>query len=87
MLLEAWSAEKPVVACDVGGLSENIDMFVNGIKVHPDPNSLAWGITTTLSDPVNAQVLGRRGRSKVDHKFLWNPVAQRMSDTYSRVSG
>jgi len=87
VLLEAWSAEKPVVACDVGGLSENIDMFVNGIKVQPDPGSLAWGITTTLGDPVNAQVLGRRGRSKVDRQFLWGPVAHLMSDTYLRVSG
>jgi len=87
VLLEAWSAEKPVVACDVGGLSENIDMFVNGIKVQPDPGSLAWGITTTIGDPANARVLGRRGRSKVDRQFLWSPVAQRMAATYSRVCG
>ena len=32
VLLEAWSAEKGVVASNVGGLSENIDSFVDGVK-------------------------------------------------------
>ena len=30
VLTEAWSAERCVVATDVGGLSENIDNYVNG---------------------------------------------------------
>ena len=87
VLLEAWSAEKPVVACDVGGLSENIDMFIDGIKVQPDPGSLAWGISTVIDNPANARVLGKRGRTKVDRRFLWAPVAHRMADTYARVCG
>jgi glycosyltransferase involved in cell wall biosynthesis len=87
VLLEAWSAGKPVVACDVGGLSENIDTFVNGIKVQPESGSLAWGISNLIDDPDNAEVLGRRGRSKVDRQFLWDPVARKMWGTYSRASG
>jgi glycogen(starch) synthase len=86
VLLEAWSAEKPVVACDVGGLSENIDTFVNGIKVHPESGSLAWGISNVIDDPQNAEMLGRRGRSKVDRQFLWEPVARKMEGTYSSVN-
>jgi glycosyltransferase involved in cell wall biosynthesis len=87
VLLEAWSAEKPVVACDVGGLSENIDTFVNGIKVQPEPDSLAWGIGAMIDDPITAQVRGRRGRAKVDRQFLWSPIARRMAETYSQVCG
>ena len=87
VLLEAWSAEKPVVASDVGGLSENIDSFVNGIKVQPEPGSLAWGISTMIDDPVNAQVQGKRGRAKVDRQFLWDTIAHRMANTYSQVCG
>ena len=87
VLLEAWSAEKPVVACDVGGLSENIDTFVNGIKVQPEPDSIAWGIGAMIDDPTTAQVRGRRGRAKVDRQFLWSPIARRMADTYSRACG
>ncbi len=85
VLLEAWSAEKPVVACDVGGLSENIDSFVNGIKVCPEADSLAWGINSMMGDPAKARVMGRQGRNKVDRQFLWDPVARQMTDTYSRV--
>ncbi|MCK9581906.1 MAG: glycosyltransferase family 4 protein [Methanoregula sp.] len=85
VLLEAWSAEKGVVASDVGGLSENIDSFVNGIKTDATPESLAWGINTLLTEPWNAGALGMRGRKKVDRMFLWGPIVQRLTDTYSRV--
>jgi len=67
--LEAWSAEKPVVASNVGGLSENIDPFINGITAEPEPDSLAWGLANLVNDPHNAEVLGRRGRAKVDRFF------------------
>ena len=85
VLLEAWSAEKCVVASNVGGLSENIDAFVNGIKVGVDPDSIAWGISTMIDEPWNAGALGMRGRSKVDRLFLWGPIAQRLTGAYSRV--
>jgi glycosyltransferase involved in cell wall biosynthesis len=85
VLLEAWSAEKCVVASNVGGLSENIDAFVNGIKVGVDPESLAWGINTMVDEPWNAGALGMRGRAKVDRLFLWGPIVQRLTDTYARV--
>jgi len=85
VLLEAWSAEKCVVASNVGGLSENIDAFVNGIKVGVDPESLAWGINTMVDEPWNAGALGKRGRAKVDRLFLWGPIVQRLTNTYARV--
>ncbi|NMB79631.1 MAG: glycosyltransferase family 4 protein [Methanomicrobiales archaeon] len=86
VLLEAWSAEKPVVASNVGGLSENIDPFINGIKADPDPDSLAWGMANLVDDPWKAEAMGRRGRNKVDHIFLWDPIGQRMLESYARSS-
>jgi glycosyltransferase involved in cell wall biosynthesis len=86
VLLEAWSAKKPVVVSNVGGLGENVDSFMNGIKTDPDPNSLAWGISTLINDPSQAEVLGIRGRGKVDRVFQWSPIANRMTDAYARVS-
>jgi glycosyltransferase involved in cell wall biosynthesis len=85
VLLEAWSAEKGVVASNVGGLSENIDTFVDGLKVEPEPGSLAWGINTLMDDPSQAVALGKRGRKKVERLFLWEPIARKMTDTYARV--
>ena len=85
VLLEAWSAEKSVVASNVGGLSENIDTFVDGLKVEPEPGSLAWGINTIMDDPSQAVALGKRGRKKVERIFLWEPIAEKMTETYARV--
>ena len=85
VLLEAWSAGKCVVASDVGGLGENIDAFVNGIKTEVSPDSLAWGIKTMIDEPWNAGALGIRGRRKVDRVFLWGPIAGRLTDTYARI--
>ena len=85
VLLEAWSAEKGVVASNVGGLSENIDTFVDGLKVEPEPGSLAWGINTIMDDPSQAIALGKRGRKKVERIFLWEPIAGKMTETYARV--
>ncbi|PKL58754.1 MAG: glycosyltransferase family 1 protein [Methanomicrobiales archaeon HGW-Methanomicrobiales-5] len=85
VLLEAWSAEKCVVACNVGGLSENIDAFVNGVKVEVNPDSLAWGINAMINEPWNAGALGKRGRKKVDRVFLWDPIVRGLTDTYART--
>ncbi len=84
VLLEAWSAEKCVVASNVGGLSENIDAFVNGVKVEVNPESLAWGINTMIDEPWNAGALGKRGRRKVDRVFLWDPIVKELTETYAR---
>jgi glycosyltransferase involved in cell wall biosynthesis len=85
VLLEAWSAEKCVVACNVGGLSENIDAFVNGVKVEVNPESLAWGINAMIDEPWNAEALGKRGRKKVDRIFLWGPIVKELTGTYART--
>lgn len=85
VLLEAWSAEKCVVACNVGGLSENIDMFVNGVKTDVNSESIAWGINCMIDEPWNAGSLGKRGRIKVDRFFLWGPIVERLTDTYART--
>ena len=85
VLLEAWSAEKCVVASNVGGLSENIDTFVNGVKVDVDPESLAWGISMMVDEPEHAGAFGKRGRTKVDRLFLWGPIVRRLTETYAHT--
>ncbi len=85
VLLEAWSARRCVVATDVGGLSENIDNFYDGIKVYPTPESIAWGVNYIVDDAEGVRLMGERGRRKVDEKFRWSVVAKRMLEVYGRV--
>jgi len=85
VLLEAWSAEKGVVASNVGGLSENIDSCIDGIKAEPRADSLAEGIGAVIGRPQVAGALGRKGREKIDRRFRWEPVGDKMAAAYSRV--
>jgi len=85
VLLEAWSAEKGVVASNVGGLSENIDSLVDGVKVEPGADALAGGMNMVIDTPQQAVALGKRGRKKVDRMFRWGPIGGKILETYSRV--
>ncbi|MCG7854292.1 MAG: glycosyltransferase family 4 protein [Methanoregulaceae archaeon] len=85
VLTEAWSAERCVVATDVGGLSENIDNFTDGIKVPVRADSIAWAISYIIEDPVRIRSMGRAGRRKVVSRFNWEKVGGMMEDVYYRL--
>ncbi|HID42492.1 MAG TPA: glycosyltransferase family 1 protein [Archaeoglobaceae archaeon] len=84
VLLEAWSAKKCVVASNVGGLSENIDNFENGVKVYTTPESIAWGVEYVM-DSGCMEKMGRKGREKVEKIFKWENVAEQMVETYTEL--
>jgi glycosyltransferase involved in cell wall biosynthesis len=87
VLLEAWSARRNVVACDVGGLSENIENFINGVKVYTNPDSIAWGVNYTLNGNSQVKTYGHNGRKKIERQFLWPIVANKMLGVYKKVIG
>jgi len=82
VLAEAWSAGRCVVATDVGGLSENIENFVDGIKVPVRPEAIAWGINYVIDDTARIQAFGRAGRKKVEREFNWERIAGAMVNVY-----
>jgi glycosyltransferase involved in cell wall biosynthesis len=82
VILEAWSAGKPVVASINGGPSEIIWHEVNGLKVFPNPDSIAWGIGTLFEDFEHARWLGRNGRVAVETAFSWDVIADQTLEVY-----
>ncbi len=86
VLPEAWSAGKAVVACDVGGLSENIESYRDGIKVPVSSDRLSHGICEALKDPERLNRFGRMGRAKVYREFHWEGIARRIDDMYQAVA-
>ena len=82
VVLEAWSASKPVVATEVGGPSEFVDHEYTGLKISPNPDSVAWGVGTLFSDFNRASWMGRNGKQKVADCFTWDTIASQTSDTY-----
>lgn len=84
VLLEAWAAEKAVIATDVGGLGENIENFVNGIKVFTKPDSIAWGINYIINDPTGVRLLGANGKKKL-RKLPWCKLAGKYVRVYNKT--
>lgn len=83
IILEAWSAGKPVVASENGGPSEFVWHNVTGYKVYANPNSIAWGIGTLFSDFEHARWMGRNGRVAVETGFSWDVIADQVLHTYA----
>lgn len=84
VLLEAWATGRPIVVTDVGGLGENVENLVNGIKVHPHPSAIARGINYLLSHPRAMEKIGAKGRKKVK-RFNWNYAIKKLIKTYHKV--
>jgi glycosyltransferase involved in cell wall biosynthesis len=85
VLLEAWAASRCVVATDVGGLSENIDHCVDGVKVDVTPASIAEGINTVIGDRSRLDTFGAGGLQKLQTRFRWESIAEHMTGVYRGI--
>ena len=82
VVLEAWSAGKPVVATKSGGPDEYVWHDVNGLKRHPHPESIAWGLGTLFTDFEWARWMGRNGRTAVETVFNWDTIGDQVLSVY-----
>lgn len=82
VILEAWSAGKPVVASSNGGPGEIVWHDVNGLKIYPNVDSVSWGIGTVFADFEHARWMGRNGRVAVETAFSWEAVADQILNVY-----
>jgi glycosyltransferase involved in cell wall biosynthesis len=83
VILEAWSAGKPVVATINGGPNEIIWHDVNGLKIQDNPESIAWGIGTIFKDFDHARWMGSKGRLTVETSFSWDVIADETLAVYN----
>lgn len=84
VVLEAWSAGKPVVVTKSGGPDEYVWHDVNGLKVNAYPESIAWGIGSIFANFEHARWLGRNGRQAVEDAFNWDKIADQTLGVYHR---
>jgi len=75
VVLEAWSAGKPVVVTHSGGPDEFVWHDVNGYLVYQHPESIAWGLGTLMRDWEHARWMGNNGRVAVETTFNWDRIA------------
>ena len=85
--LEAMAAKVPVVVADVGGLSETVEHDRTGVKTFPgNADSLAWGITRVLLDPLYANWIKSNAYDEVLEKYSWRRVGERTKILYQWIS-
>ncbi|HXG11564.1 MAG TPA: glycosyltransferase family 4 protein [Gemmataceae bacterium] len=82
VILEGWSAYKPVVSTRRGGPAEFVWHGVNGLQVEDNPDSVAWGLGTLLADHNRCRWMGRNGRAAVDAAFSWDIIAEQTEEVY-----
>ncbi|HLH04616.1 MAG TPA: glycosyltransferase family 4 protein [Bryobacteraceae bacterium] len=85
VLLEAGAFGKPVVACEVGIVSELITEGVNGWRV-PVENTelLARAIENALADPAESARRGRNLRMRIQTSFTWRQARQQYLEIAAR---
>jgi glycosyltransferase involved in cell wall biosynthesis len=87
VLLNAYSAGRPVVASAVGDIPGMMEDGQSGMLVPPrDPAALAKAIVKMLLDPRRAELMGARGQQLTESRFNWAMIAKRTGELYSRVT-
>ena len=86
VVLEAWSAGKPVVATMNGGPNEYVRHEVDGLKIYANSDSVAWGVGTLCADWEKARAMGQAGKEAVAKSFTWEVIAGQTLDVYASLA-
>jgi len=86
VLIEAMACGKPVIASNLPGVRSVVSDGEDGLLVKPgDVVDLAEKIQTLLDDPQLRREMGQRGRAKVEAKYAWPKVIDRLEAVYDLV--
>lgn len=85
-ILEAFLMERPVVACDVGGVCESVREGETGHLVMPgDPGALAGAVVDLLSDRERAKRWAAAGKALVEAQFTPAMIADKTLEVYQQA--
>jgi phosphatidyl-myo-inositol dimannoside synthase len=88
VFLEAAAASKPVIAGRSGGAAEAVDDEQTGLLVEGrEPKAVALTVASALQDRAAAERMGSVGRARVEGKFAWPIVADRLAKILSTAAG
>lgn len=82
-VLESLAFAKPVVATDVGDISEVVINDKTGLLVPPNnPEKLAEAIKSMLLDKKKAEVMGKNGKMLIKERFTIDKMVVKTEDLY-----
>ncbi len=86
VILEAFSAGKPVIASNMGGIPELIDHGVDGLIFEAgNADELASCMRQLIDNPDMAREMGKRGRAKMEERFSIERYMQSLLGIYERM--
>jgi glycosyltransferase involved in cell wall biosynthesis len=85
VILEAWSAGKPVVVTENGGPRYFTSHGEDGFVVYANSPSICWGINTIFGNFDHARWMGERGRVKAAYGFSWDALVHQCEGIYGEI--
>lgn len=85
-LLEYMACGRPVVTAKVGEAAEIVDEGRCGLVFRAgDSEDMAGRIRDIIENQSEAEGMGQRSRSKVEHDYTWSSVARSTEEAYFRI--
>jgi glycosyltransferase involved in cell wall biosynthesis len=86
VLLEAMNYAVPVVASNIGGITDIVQHESTGLLVPPgDERALAKALTSLLENPELSRSLGQAGARLLRETFSWDRIVDRWEAVYRRA--
>lgn len=86
VLLEASACGKPIVATDIGGISDIVIHGKTGFLAKPnDISSFVYYCKLLLNDEILSRKLGQHGYEHVRKQFNWNIITKKYESIYEKV--
>lgn len=85
-LIESMFMGKPVVTTKVGGNTEVVKNFRNGLTIDPEPNQLAEALIYLLRNDEERARIGEHARRYIINNFNWNRSLERIDAVYSSLT-
>lgn len=84
--LEAMACRTPVIASDIPGVNNVMEVGKSGLLVPKEnPQALAGAIIKIIGDPALAEAMGRRGRELVEKKYNWDVIGKQIEGVYKEL--
>jgi glycosyltransferase involved in cell wall biosynthesis len=85
VMIEAMSCAKPVIASNIGGITDVVEHNVNGLLVPPgDVSALAQAIEQLATDETLRKMLGENAKRIVDERFNWDKITGDLISLYEK---
>jgi starch synthase len=82
----AYAFKKPVIATDVGALSEVVENGVTGLIVSPgDVDALSKSVIYLLENALLPKRMGMAGYNKMCREMSWDSISKRLLMTYTKA--